>query len=52
MLLKKINIIKLLLATFNWAAKIDFIALKAEVGNLDINNLVIVPTGWIIFKQN
>ena len=25
--------------------------MKAEVGNLDINNLVIVPTGWIIFKQ-
>ena len=32
--------------TSNLAAKKDFIALKAEVEKLDINDLVKVPTGW------
>ena len=32
--------------TSNLAAKKDFIALKAEVEKLDINDLVKIPTGW------
>ena len=50
MLLKKLNDITGA-DTSNLAAKSDFIALKAEVGKLDINKLVNVPTSSNKLKQ-